>query len=65
MRGPSPSAAVKEKGLTLEEVEAAEGTAVRESALGMAQTKRAAKRKVNRAGKAGKYNPFLDTNTGI
>lgn len=40
-------------GLTLEEVEAAEGGVVRESAVGMAQTKRAVKRKGSRAGKAG------------
>ncbi len=39
----------KDKGLTLEEVESAEGGVVRESAVGMAQTKRAARRKGKQA----------------
>lgn len=51
---PTFPGAVKELGLTLEEVEAAEGGVVRESAVGMAQTKRAVKRKGSRAGKAGR-----------
>ena len=46
-----PCVAGKVKGLTLEEVEKAEGGVVRESGLGMAQTKRAATRKGIRAGK--------------
>lgn len=45
---------MKEVGLTLEEVEAAEGGVVRESAVGMAQTKRAVKRKGTRADRSGK-----------
>lgn len=45
--------AAKEVGLTLEEVEEAEGGVVRESAVGMAQTKRAVKRKGSRADKSG------------
>ena len=47
------NAGKKEKGLTLEEVETAEGGVVRESAVGMAQTKRAARRKGKQAAAAG------------
>ncbi len=43
----------KDKGLTLEEVETAEGGVVRESAVGMAQTKRAARRKGKQAAAVG------------
>ena len=47
------NAGKKDKGLTLEEVETAEGGVVRESAVGMAQTKRAARRKGKQAAAAG------------
>ena len=47
------SAGKKDKGLTLEEVETAEGGVVRESAVGMAQTKRAARRKGKKAAAVG------------
>ena len=47
------NAGKKDKGLTLEEVETAEGGVVRESAVGMAQTKRAARRKGKQAAVVG------------